>query len=363
MASLLRTCLLLALVAMMAKGQGTPWDASDTHDDAASRMVEKLISPPVPSFPCADPFVDTMDLSAFDPLPHTTNFPGGLSVTYTSTLPADYNSFGPGFITFVQDPSIEGALGGRITVTFNEPVCGVQFGMAINVFGGPFTIPVQVFGNGAMLLNSQVLTLNTIVSFAEGLFSYMDPGCRIQSLVINTSPAVAQTGAATRFALDNLKICRFNPCAASGCQIRFQGASAGQLVCLFDTPPDMPIQVCPGQPGVVDRLFLGSRPINVCNVNGVNGQRRYQVYNTATGMFVEPTVFGLGPTLFKSVTVNGYASASHETFQSQDQPGLQAATGPSGKIFIRTYCSQLQIGSTNINNFVPSNCFCYAFRP
>jgi len=92
---------------------------------------------------------------------------GGVDFTFAN--PANtlsYNSAGPGLVTYVQDPSIQG-LAFPFSVTFSVPVTSIRFGLAENA-----TVPL--FGASVTLSDSSVHPFNlTLVDpFAEGQFVY-----------------------------------------------------------------------------------------------------------------------------------------------------------------------------------------------
>src|SRR5712691_5906007 len=53
-----------------------------------------------------------------------------------SSTDANYDSGGPGTITYVQDPSLEGNAFGTLTLDFDVPTPALQFGIALST-GGP----------------------------------------------------------------------------------------------------------------------------------------------------------------------------------------------------------------------------------
>lgn len=123
----------------------------------------------------------------------------GFTVGGASSPDASYNSGGPGLLTFVQDPSLEGTTGGILTLDFEVPTCDLSFGLALNTFG-PVTpgAVVDLYDGGGILLGSEAVDLDSIVLVSEGLFTWTG----------NAPVARAVIGfdfnAADRFALDNL---------------------------------------------------------------------------------------------------------------------------------------------------------------
>src|SRR5262249_3375462 len=53
----------------------------------------------------------------------------GFTVNGQPSTDANYHSFGPGKLTYVQDPSLEGNTLGTLTLTFAKPTTVLQFGL------------------------------------------------------------------------------------------------------------------------------------------------------------------------------------------------------------------------------------------
>jgi len=146
----------------------------------------------------------TFDELPFQPVDglSTSGITFGFQIGGVPSSDANYGAFGPGSITFVQDPSLEGNSDGVLTLTFDQPTTALEFGLArsctCTLTPG---VSVELFKPGAADRSRSVVTLTTspVVSFSEVLFSYSGPA--IQTAVI-TFPS---SGLAPRFALDNLK--------------------------------------------------------------------------------------------------------------------------------------------------------------
>jgi hypothetical protein len=111
---------------------------------------------------------------------------------------AIYGAGGPGTITFVQDPSLEGNAAGILTLDFTEPTSLLNFGVALSTFGSltpGFT--VELFDPALMSLGITPVNTSSLLSFTEGLFTYS--GAPVTRAVIDFNET-----AAGRFALDNL---------------------------------------------------------------------------------------------------------------------------------------------------------------
>ena len=111
---------------------------------------------------------------------------------------ANYDSGGPGTITYVQDPSLEGNAAGTLTLDFDIPTPVVQFGVALSALG-PLAAgcTVELFDSTLTSLGVIDVATASIVSFTESRFSYH--GQPISRVVITFNG-----DAAPRFALDNL---------------------------------------------------------------------------------------------------------------------------------------------------------------
>jgi hypothetical protein len=111
---------------------------------------------------------------------------------------ATYNAFGPGSITYVQDPSLEGSTSGRLTLVFDRPTGSLDFGLALSTFGSLTPgATVQLFNPGGHSRGVVALNTSSILSFTEGRFTYS--GGAIGRAVITFNSTFA-----ARFALDNL---------------------------------------------------------------------------------------------------------------------------------------------------------------
>ena len=112
---------------------------------------------------------------------------------------ARYNSFGPGSVSFVDDPSLEGNTAGTLTLDFDTFISKLEFGVALSAFDVT-VIPgftVELFDIGFNSLGVTPVDTTPLVSFSEGLFSYT--GAPVKRAVVNFNETFAD-----RFALDNL---------------------------------------------------------------------------------------------------------------------------------------------------------------
>jgi hypothetical protein len=111
---------------------------------------------------------------------------------------ANYDSGGPGTITYVQDPSLEGNAAGTLILDFDTPTPAVQFGVAESSFG-PLAAgcTVELFDSTLTSLGLIDVATASIVSFTESRFSYNGQPISRVAITFNSD-------AAARFALDNL---------------------------------------------------------------------------------------------------------------------------------------------------------------
>jgi hypothetical protein len=131
----------------------------------------------------------------------------GFTIGGNPSADALYSGVGPGYITYLQDTTLEGNAAGILTLDFAQPTDLLQFGLALNSYY-PVTAAytVQLFDQS--LVSFGTLSENTypLIIWSEDLFAYS--GTPIRRAVINFNEQ-----AANRFAVDNLSI---NPIPAPG---------------------------------------------------------------------------------------------------------------------------------------------------
>jgi hypothetical protein len=109
----------------------------------------------------------TMNEVATQPIHNLTVTKSGVSFTFTEpTGTLLYNSVGPGSVSFVQDPSIQGPLR-TFSVAFSAPVDFIQFGLAELSFTPLVGASVTLPGGITLPFN-----LSLTDPFAEGQFTY-----------------------------------------------------------------------------------------------------------------------------------------------------------------------------------------------
>jgi hypothetical protein len=117
----------------------------------------------------------------------------GVGFTFIEpTLTLFYNSTGPGSVTFVQDPSIQGGPARPFSVTFSEPVNFIQFGLA--ELTGNSLLALVTLSNGSV----SPVPLSLTDPFPEGQFTYNGPPV--------TSFFLAPAPGALALAFDNLTV-------------------------------------------------------------------------------------------------------------------------------------------------------------
>jgi hypothetical protein len=145
----------------------------------------------------------TMDEVATQPINGLSVSKGGETFTFSNPLGTlFYNSVGPGSVTFVQDPSIQGGTA-PFGIAFSVPVNSIQFGLA-ELTRSPITplATVQLFLNS--IIPFATLSFNSSLAdpFAEGQFNYAGgpvsnilitpnagpPALAFDNLTVNTVP-------------------------------------------------------------------------------------------------------------------------------------------------------------------------------
>jgi len=143
----------------------------------------------------------TLTMDELPPTPADGLTIGGVTFGYqvggVNSADATFGGGGPGSITFVQDPSLEGGTAGVLTVRFAKPTTVVRFGVALSTFGDltPGVI-IKLFNPGGQLRQTISLSTHSGVSFTEALFNYS--GAAVGKIELTFSSA------ASRFAFDNL---------------------------------------------------------------------------------------------------------------------------------------------------------------
>jgi hypothetical protein len=131
----------------------------------------------------------------------------GFRVGGLPSTDAIYHGIGPGTLTYLQDPTLEGTTAGILTLDFSTPTDMLEFGVALNSYDAvtPAYV-VKLYDPSYALIGTFTEDTSPLVLWSEGQFTYS--GSMVRRAVIGFNGQ-----AASRFALDNLTI---NPIPAPG---------------------------------------------------------------------------------------------------------------------------------------------------
>jgi len=131
----------------------------------------------------------------------------GFEVGGNPSTDATYNAIGPGTLTYLQDPTLEGTTAGILTLDFATPTDQLQFGVALNSYnvetGGYL---VNLYDPSYALIGVFSGNTSPLIVWSEDQFTY--GGAPISRATIGFNFNNQTNG---RFALDNLTI---NPVSA-----------------------------------------------------------------------------------------------------------------------------------------------------
>ncbi len=131
----------------------------------------------------------------------------GFKVGGSPSTDAVYNGIGPGTLTYLQDPTLEGTTAGILTLDFSTPTDQLEFGIALNsYYDVTMAYAVRLYDSSYTPIGTFTGDTSPLVLWSEGQFTYS--GTRIRRAVIGFNDQ-----AANRFAIDNLTI---NPIPAPG---------------------------------------------------------------------------------------------------------------------------------------------------
>lgn len=116
----------------------------------------------------------------------------------TGTPDVIFGGNGPGSVTHVQDPSLEGTTAASLFLRFQTPIQSLRFGAAMSTFSPTF-LTVELFDPFSASLGVTTLNLTPIVSWSEGLFQWNATGPFAQNALIQFDQSLA-----SRFAIDNI---------------------------------------------------------------------------------------------------------------------------------------------------------------
>jgi hypothetical protein len=131
----------------------------------------------------------------------------GFKVDWVPSTDAVYNGIGPGNLTYLQDPTLEGTTAGVLTLDFANPTDTLEFGIALNSYNAvsPAYV-VKLYDSSGTPIGTFTGDTSPLVLWSEGQFTYS--GTMVRRAVIGFNDQ-----AANRFAIDNLTI---NPIPAPG---------------------------------------------------------------------------------------------------------------------------------------------------
>jgi len=131
----------------------------------------------------------------------------GFKVNWVPSTDAVYNDIGPGNLTYLQDPTLEGTAAGVLTLDFATPTDILEFGIALNSYNpvSPAYV-IKLYDSYYTPIGTFTGDTSPLVLWSEGQFTYS--GTRVRRAVIGFNDQ-----AANRFAIDNLT---FNPIPAPG---------------------------------------------------------------------------------------------------------------------------------------------------
>lgn len=129
----------------------------------------------------------------------------GFTVGGSPSDDAFYNAIGPGTLTYLQDPTLEGTTAGVLTLDFATPTDQLQFGAALSsYYAATPGYTVRLYNPSYQLIGAYSGNTSTLVLWSEGQFTYSGTSVSRAAIGFNNQ-------AASRFALDNLTI---NPVSA-----------------------------------------------------------------------------------------------------------------------------------------------------
>jgi len=131
----------------------------------------------------------------------------GFKVGASPSTDAVYNGIGPGTLTYLQDPTLEGTTKGILTLDFSTPTDMLEFGVALNsYYAATPAYVVRLYDSSYSLIGTFAKNTSPLILWSEGQFTYS--GTKVRRAVIGFNEQ-----AANRFAFDNMTI---NPIPAPG---------------------------------------------------------------------------------------------------------------------------------------------------
>jgi hypothetical protein len=128
-------------------------------------------------------------------------------VDWVPSTDAVYNGIGPGTLTYLQDPTLEGTAAGVLILDFATPTDMLEFGVALNSYNAVSNAyVVKLYDSYYTPIGTFTGDTSPLVRWSEGQFTYS--GTRVRRAFIGFNDQDAN-----RFAIDNLT---FNPIPAPG---------------------------------------------------------------------------------------------------------------------------------------------------
>ena len=133
----------------------------------------------------------------------------GFKVGGNPSNDATYNGIGPGTLTYLQDPTLEGTSSGILTLDFATPTNQLQFGVALNsYYAATPGYTVKLYDPSDVLIGNYSGDTYPLVLWSEDQFTYS--GTPVSRAAIGFNNQVAN-----RFSVDNLTF-DSNPVPAPG---------------------------------------------------------------------------------------------------------------------------------------------------
>lgn len=124
----------------------------------------------------------------------------GFKVGGSPSTDAIYNGIGPGMLTYLQDPTLEGTTSGILTLDFATPTDQLQFGAALSsYYAATPGYTVSLYDPSYQLIGAYSGNTSPLVLWSEGQFTYS--GAPVSRAAISFNGQVA-----SRFSVDNLTI-------------------------------------------------------------------------------------------------------------------------------------------------------------
>ena len=134
----------------------------------------------------------------------------GFKVDWIPSTDAVYNGIGPGNLTYLQDPTLEGTTAGVLILDFANPTDQLDFGIALNsYYAVPTAYVVKLYDSTYTPIGTFTGDTSPLVLWSEGQFTYS--GTQVSRAAISFN-----NQAANRFAIDNLTFNSVNPVPAPG---------------------------------------------------------------------------------------------------------------------------------------------------